>query len=351
MKKFSTHDYTPFEFFLSPEMEEIRNKMWEDIPIEGCEKCYKMEDLVGSSPRLWRFHSDYQVLDSVKSVKLKLRIFGNNCNLSCYMCHPYNSSLRTLELKAIGIYDEIANGRHFDGRIDKDQWEEIEKDVLNNIDKIGNIHLTGGEPFLLPRHYQFIDSIPDQYKKNIEISYDTNFTLYEYKGKSIFDYLSKFKKATFSISCDHYCDKLAWIRYPIDVKQFEDNISNFLRNKPDNMKINVINVTASILNVEDLHDIKKYYKEKFGLKCTFNNVVNAPRILNIKNHPKEKELLAKYKNDPDMDMVVKNLLSPINPKEWNKGIDYLEKLDNHRNTNYRDLWDYERVELIKLVNV
>lgn len=347
--KYNVDETPPFEFFLSDEMEDIRNRMLEGRHIPGCEKCYSIEDTGHQSPRQRRFNKR-KMLTEVSEVELKLRIFGNHCNLSCYMCIPFNSSTRTKELKEMGIYEEISKGKNYEAAIKYKDWKSVEKNILDNIHLVEILHLTGGEPFLLPKHYDFLEKIPDEYAKNIILTYDTNLTVLEYKGRSVFDYISKFKEIKLSVSCDHYGKKLEWIRYPIDHLQFEENIRT-VKNRKDNIQITAINVTTSILNVEDLYDIRSYYLDKFDIECKFYNVVNTPLYLNVKNHPLKNELYEKYKDDFAMDLVCRNLKMDTNLNEWNYAIGYINKLDKHRNTNYKDLWSYDKIGLIDVVNI
>ena len=347
--KYHVDKVPPFEYFLSDEMEDIRNKMLEGEYIPGCEKCYNIEESGHRSPRQRRFNKK-KILTEVSEVELKLRIFGNHCNLSCYMCIPFNSSTRAKELKEMGIYDEISKGKNYEASIRYKDWKVVEKNILDNMHLVETLHLTGGEPFLLPKHYDFLEKIPDEYAKNIILTYDTNLTVLEYKGRSVFDYIDKFKEIKLSVSCDHYGKKLEWIRYPIDYLQFEENIRT-VRNRKDKISIIAINVTTSILNVEDLYDIRTYYLDKFGIESKFINVVNGPSYLNVKNHPLKEELYEKYKDDFAMDLVCRNLKMDTDINEWNYGIDYIKKLDKHRGTNYKDLWSYDAIGLIDVVNV
>ena len=366
VKDFNSNTHTPFDYFLSDEMENIRDKMVAGELIEGCEKCYRYDSLGQESQRK-RFNDrakdelGFYPVD-VQEVELKLRIFGNHCNLSCYMCIPYNSSTRTKELKEIDIYDSFGAGKIFDAAIELNQWRKTQNDIIKNIDKVKKIRITGGEPFLLPRHYKFLDSIPDEYARNLHIIYDTNFTTLTYKDKSIFDILERFERITFSISCDHYEDKLAWIRYPIDVYQFEKNLETVL-NHPKSVsegeritngtyKINDLKVSVSILNAEDLYDIKRYYHNKFGLGVNFANIVVGPEMLSIKNHPRKVELIEQYKDDPAMYNVISHLYHEYDKNQWNRGIHYLETLDKHRKTNYKKLWpNIQRIDNIEVLNL
>lgn len=348
LKQFNSKTHAPFEYFLSEAMEDIRNRMMIGEKIGGCEKCYDIEREGFESPRLFRYNRHFPVATDVEDVELKLRIFGNHCNLACYMCIPFNSSTRTKELKDMGLYEEIGGRKVFDARLDRDQWNIVQKDIIENIDLVGTIHITGGEPFLLPKHFTFIESIPEEAAADIQLTYDTNFTTIEHKGKSVFEYLKKFKLVKLNISCDHYGDKLSWIRYPIDVQSFEQNLRIFddtnFKNLYSNVEINRLNVTTSILNVEDLDDIKNYYLDNFNIETDFHNVVNTPYYLNIKNHPLKQQLIRKYKNNPEYQTVIRNLKRKSNSNQWNYAIWYLNKLDNHRKTDYTKLWNYKRVE-------
>lgn len=345
LKQFNSKTHAPFEYFLSEAMEDIRNRMLSGEEVEGCEKCYDIEKKGFQSPRQYRHNRNHQIQFDVDQVELKLRIFGNHCNLACYMCIPFNSSTRTKELRDMGIYEQIGRTKVFDARIDINQWEKIHKDIIDNIHLVGTIHITGGEPFLLPKHFSFIESIPEEAASKIFLTYDTNLTNIVHKGKSVFEYLKKFEKVRLNVSCDHYGDKLAWIRYPIDVKSFEENLRTVTdpahMAKYNNVRLNRLNVTTSILNVEDLYDIKKYYLEEFNIETDFHNVVNTPHYLNVKNHPKKNELIKKYENNIEYTSVVRNMMLDSNVDQWNYAIWYLKQLDSHRNTNYTLLWDYK----------
>jgi organic radical activating enzyme len=350
ISQYSPNETLPFEYFFSDEMENIRDKMLSGKKISGCEVCYDIEKSGYASPRI-RKYNKYKNLTTIGEIQLKLRIFGNYCNLACYMCFPFNSSTRAKELKEIGIYDEISRGSNYGVSINYNNWKRVKQNVLDNIHLIESLHLTGGEPLQLPRQYEFLDEIPDECAKKITLTYDTNLTQLGHKGKHIFDYALKFKKIHFSVSSDHFGKKLEWIRYPIDYKQFEDNIRE-VQNYRGNMRIDAINLSVSILNVEDLYEIEEYYRSNFGLETKFNIVVEKPYYLNIKNHPLKDQLYDKYKDDPKMSLVCKNLLQATDARQWNKGIDYIHTLNNHRKMNFSELWpDYKNVDMIHVINI
>ena len=108
-KKYKQKTHAPFDFFLSDEMNEIRKKSLAGEKIAQCSRCYKEEKETGYSNRnRYIYERRFEKLPvKVEKVRFKLRHFGNHCNLGCLMCHPYNSTTRTEELKE--IVDKLQN--------------------------------------------------------------------------------------------------------------------------------------------------------------------------------------------------------------------------------------------------
>jgi len=232
------------------------------------------------------------------------------------MCYPYNSSTRRLELKQskaiwqAGDLKFISTGTK--------RFEETVKDILENIEIVEAMNITGGEPLQLDRMWQLMDRIPEKHAKNITLNYDTNLTKLEYKKWNVWQLIDKFKDVHFGVSCDHFGDKLAWIRYPIDVYEFEQNLQKVKDN------ISNINVTVSMLNIHDLYEIQNYYKE---FNTTFYGIVQSPKMLSIRNLLDKNYLIEKYKN-----------FEPMVIQELEKGIEYCHALNSRRNINFIDLF-------------
>lgn len=333
LKKYNTSTTNPFEFFLSNEMEEIRNKMLSGEKIKACQICYDLEEK-GDSFRTGKYNKKYDTVTEPVKVGLKLRIHGSFCNLSCYMCHPYNSSTKRNELKETfgSTFLEGFYGNEEYKPVKFDRWNSIVDDIIKHIHLVKYIHLTGGEPLQLPKHWEMLERIPKEHAKNISLSYDTNLTELRYKNHSVYDVIDKFKDVHFGISCDHYGEKLSWMRYPIDVNKFESNLKEL---SSHNRK--QINLTVSMLNINDLLEIKKYYKDKFNMEVSSSNICFNPINLSIRNlnmHNKE-TLLKKYENMPH---IISELEKNVVDKDNIKMKDYLDALSKNRKFNWRKIW-------------
>lgn len=345
-KKYKSQTHKPFEYFNSPEMEDKRDKVLSGAKLPECVTCYKQEEVNpdGESYRqrkLRQYRTDMPT--HVDKVNLKLRINGTYCNLSCYMCIPYNSSTRRNEMNK--IYPEgwdFFSSSKFES-VKHKEYDMIVNDIIDNIEKVNKIHITGGEPLQLPKHWELIERIPPEHAKNIELIYDTNLTELRYKNHSVFEIEDKFKSVIWGVSCDHYQDKLSWIRYPIQVKQFEKNLKEMLDN---GFRID-LNCTISILNIFDLWNIYKYYRDNFGLHMNFNSIVNTPNFLSIKNLPrKTKNKLLEYYKMPLYDkrgidrfqLIRTHLKLDGDETLLNQAFDYIERLSANRNFDWKKLW-------------
>ena len=136
---------------------------------------------------------------------------------------------------------------------------------------------------------------------------------------------------------------MSWIRYPIDVEQFEKNLKEML---DAGFNAN-ISCTISILNVFDLIDINNYYRHKFGANVNFNSIVTTPDFLSIKHLPVDvKQKLLKQLDVPLYDkrgiskfqLIKTELALEGDTTKLQTAYDYMDKLSKNRNFDWRKLW-------------
>ncbi len=326
---FNYNVITPFDYFLSTEMDEIRSRMFNGEDIPECNLCISIEKRGGISYREFN-----KIQTEPGNIQTKLRMFGSHCNLSCYMCMPFNSSGRRKELS------QLKNKYFFSGPnrpIKKEPYEKAVKNILDNIDKISTILLTGGEPFLLPRMWSFLNKISDEDASRIELSIDTNLTDLDYT-RFTSDIVLRFKRVLLAVSCDHYGDKLAWIRYPMDVKKFESNLKLYRE------WINHLCCCASILNINDKNEIIKYYKDNFDIELKFASLVYYPPFLSIRNSNNKDTIIKNWQawvGDTSTGMLTSDpLIDELKrePEQKNLIKQYLSELNAVRKIDITKLW-------------
>jgi len=338
----------PFDFFFSKDMQAIRDKIINNEYVDACRRCYEMDKLNVPSPRKMHL-SSHGILKNTGKVEIKLRMFGNYCNLSCYMCHPNHSTGRQNDLKSHG-YDLADFGYTVKPeRHNKISYEKMENHVLNNLEHIEKIIVLGGEPLQVKRFYEFLDKIPDEHASRVCISVGTNLSKIEFKGHKFEDYIKKFKNLTITVSADHFMEKEEWIRWPKDFNEFEDNldyIRELFNERSKNKEIDImVTPTVSVLNVDDLEDIFNFYRTKSIYTGQFSmQYVDYPRHVQPHLHIDAKRIIEKYigtEFEP-IALRMKNKLEQSSneemTKERNRLIEYLDRLSSLRG-DWKKLWN------------
>ena len=163
----------PLDYFHSPEMDKVREKMLKGEKISGCEICYEHESKTGWSYRqTYMSRLDEYGLTEFPTAplkpRIKLRTIGTKCNLGCYMCRAYDSSTRRMELNQANLWDlwretgikEYENTRV--RSIGNKRHEEILKHLKENEDGIHMFHMCGGEPLISDRSWQILNQVSDK---------------------------------------------------------------------------------------------------------------------------------------------------------------------------------------------
>lgn len=313
----SSLDVLPFDYFYSEAMNQIRQDMIDGKEIAGCDKCYLMENSYRD-----KYNNLYDLKLEPDKVHLKLRIFGSFCNLGCYMCHPYNSSKRREHLAFANI--DTDDWDHKANNLSIQRFRVVLDHIIENIEYIESIHITGGEPLQMPNTWALLrEIVPTGWAQRIDLYIDTNLT----ELGEIMKYARHFNSISLGVSSDHFGDQLKWIRYPINVDIFNKNLEEAEK------LIDHIQVAVSILNIEMLNEIKEHYKK---YKVEFN-VVENPEMLSIKNlPPSQKQLwIEKYS---DLPAIVEELSKPPDLVQLLKGITYCVKLNKKRGMNLTELF-------------
>ena len=364
-------DTSPEEHWDHPEMQQIREEMLSgdlNLVNKHCQKCLQVEKQglksarqqlntkileridIGKRSKTLQYverlakHPEKGTLPDERVLELKLRIFGNYCNLRCYMCAPVNSTSRHQELS------EIRNGHwlkylkppeKLEFFETEDDYDAFVDSAMRLLPAVKKIKITGGEPFLLRRHYKFIEKIvATEHASKIRLAYDSNMTKFQLGSSNVLDYLTKFKGVTVAVSVDNLGARNDYIRYGAVFDEVVKNIETAQAMPGINV---VVSCATGMLNAGDVHDIAEFFHQR-GLVAKFNMcIITGPTFLQARHlpDPLKEKYLAQIEDSPHSKQfanVIRMITQPRDEAEYQVFLEYINDLDEHRGTNWLDLW-------------
>lgn len=274
----------------------IRLDMLNDKIPPACIGCYKVEQEGGQSKRsMETFRNlNYKELTEVDgSIKTDLRFIelrlGNHCNLKCRSCNADSSTswiqdyykLKDTVVLASG-YNSIKNNPEFsfDWVDDISFYDKLIKASPN----LEQIHISGGEPFLVPTHFKLLEKLIEEGRTDIAIHYHTNLNYKFEKVKVALDLLSNFKEVHISFSIDDVAERNTYIR---SLSNWDLMIKN-LKLITDNYQfIFRITQTVSVYNFLYVEELEQYLKtQNINIPIHLNHV-HSPDYLMANVLPKE----------------------------------------------------------------
>jgi uncharacterized Fe-S cluster-containing radical SAM superfamily protein len=257
----------------------------------GCDVCLKQNstyaDFFNSK---WLLDKSNKLSNDLKHLHLS---FNNKCNLACRMCSPTFSNLHNKEAGGNGnIMHTIA--------IDSPLYN----DLVQKIEEIEYLYLTGGESFLDPTTWDFLQKCVDKDKaKNITLQVNTNGTVK--LDQTQLDILKSFKEIIIHISMDGTGAMAEYTRTGVVWEKWLRNLDRYVENFTQDAI--TICYTVSALNVWQLDKDEDYFRNqrRFGFHW---QTLFSPSGLSLVNLPKKtkQKLIKKYK-----DTKYKNLLNLI----------------------------------------
>ena len=360
---YTTADKSPLEFFRSDVMEDLRDDMKSgrisDHVIHYCKRCLITEAQSGHSKRIEELkkHGRTETTDRFNSIKLKL--FGNLCNLKCVMCAPLQSSRWAAEVIEYGPIelddpDVPDSGRH--EVADATKWpiagfasdrcvlspfqamdkDKFHRDMEYIVPRLKTLEFTGGEPLINQDILDFIRWIVQKgWNRDLKLKFVTNGTCF---AKDL-TFLGHFKAVRLSISVDGVGARGEYLRYGTKWSQLEENIRRY-RDIP-NLKVTG-NTCITALNIGHLDRIFEFFA---SVKVPFklSNILVGPRYLRALNLPnvikrRYRERLAKTKWAGDMGIALRILDKDEDIPHFTTMLRYLEALDARRQTDVKALW-------------
>lgn len=221
------------EIWNSQNMKDLRKDMMAGIEPKICNKCFDREKVTGESGRYYHSKEFPDVLKKIPEITLedgtctemKLMYwdfrFSNLCNFKCRSCGPRYSSAWVPDAKKLGYSDQekvwsiesVNNKTNFNFL--QDQVQHVRK-----------IYFAGGEPLLMPEHWQILDMLVQNKRFDVKINYNTNASVLEYGKKNVLDYWSQWDKWKIEVwpSIDEIDERAELIRSGTVWTKVQDNM-------------------------------------------------------------------------------------------------------------------------------
>lgn len=251
----------------SENMKKLRLDMLSGNKNSICDNCYDYEKLGRSTERHY-YNRDFQnYFARVKDTNsdgavnnntvpiIDIR-FSNKCNYKCRICNSDYSTLWYDEEIKLGksvnpLSKEIkvaANEIKF--------WESF-KALLPTVKRL---HFAGGEPLFMDEHYATLEHLIAIGNKDVNLTYNTNFSTLRYKRYNVADLWKNFRQVDIWASLDGMGPQGDYQRKGQKWETIEENIRT-IQQECENVVFGV-NVTVSILNIMHIPDFFKYLVEQ-----------------------------------------------------------------------------------------
>lgn len=259
----------------------IRLDMLNDRVPEACQGCHQVEQAGGQSKRQ---RESVRNLDFVNLTKpdgsitpdlrhIELRL-GNFCNLKCRSCNADSSTAWIQDYYKLKDKVELASGYDwiksnsvfsFDW-VDDESFYESLIEVSPNLEQV---HISGGEPFLVPMHFKLLERLVNIGRTNVAIHYHTNLNYNFEKLRPALDLLAKFKEVHISFSIDDVAERNSYIRSLSNWDLTIKNLKLFLENYKF---IYRVTQTISVYNFLYIEELEQYLKDNdISIRLRYNH--------------------------------------------------------------------------------
>ena len=276
------------EIWNSDNMKNLRKQMIAGEEPKICATCFDREKVTGESGRIYQNREFPKVIEIIpeitepdgtcKTMELKYWDFrfSNLCNFKCRSCGPRYSSAWVPDAKKLGYTDQekvwsIEN-------VDQQTNFDFLKEQVQHVQKI---YFAGGEPLLMPEHWQTLDMLVANNRFDVKLSYNTNLSTLTYGKKNVLDYWRKWEWGKLEVwpSIDEIGERAELIRSGTVWTKVEENLKELA--KLDNVIIRP-GITVGAWNVFRLPEIINHLisigivKEKLQHKNFFFNILQHP---------------------------------------------------------------------------
>lgn len=320
-----------------------------------CGSCYERDKTGVTETERQRFNKRFEHLGklvestatdgSLETIPIKyldLR-FSNLCNLKCRTCGADWSTSIAAEQQQLRPEDAIA--------LYNESWKKIEE----HLDGLEELYFAGGEPLLMPEHYDFLQSLIDHNRTDITILYNTNMTKLGIKDKNVLDFWKYFNWVGVAISLDHYGEYANYVRGGSQWDAILKNVKTIKESGYEKIDIGVSTVLSlynvlhfgdfviELFNNNVITDIDKLYVQQLvnPIPHQANNLTDKNLKLAIANLDKCIAYIQSINQSPEKIVKIRDWLvnnNSYNSSQFENFLHYNKWLDNMRGTSFEETY-------------
>ena len=365
-----TFDTDKFDFHNTPSKLDDRKQMLEGKwPKRGCDYCINIERAGGQSDRITNLdfpgiHSPVELDNNPIATQVTPRIleiyFDNTCNLKCLYCGPYFSSLWDAENIKFGDKAFIKDPKLQSNKQKLFDWLKI------NGHNLTNFNILGGEPLYQHELEECLDLFEAHPAPELKLQIFTNLNAKLKYVQKVTDRVKNLidagclREFEVTASLDCWGPQQEYVRFPLNLKTWETNFEYLLGCDWINL---IISSTVTPLTVKTLPELLSKIQEWNKVRTVYHyqNSVNGPSYMfidifgDIFAEDFDRILDLKLETTPE-EISSKNYMAGIakqskhnqpNVAEIGKLFDFLNKMDQRRKTNWRELFPWLVTEFRK----
>ena len=296
-KTASCHRTTPhrfdtqtFDFHNTPNKLNDRERMIQgQWPEKGCEYCKDIEKAVGHSDRITNLdfpgiHAPKELDQDINAIRVTPRMlevyFDNTCNLKCLYCGPMFSSLWDAENIKFGKSAFIKNKEIEQNKQKLFEWLKIHRQDLTVF------NILGGEPLFQPELEQCLELFEQCPAPELKLQIFTNLHTRLPHLQKIIQRIKKLidneciREFEITASLDCWGTPQEYVRFPLDLQQWETNFEYLLDQPWINL---IINSTVTPLTIKTLPELLQKINAWNNKRKIYHyqNSVNSPSYMFI----------------------------------------------------------------------
>jgi len=348
------NDNTLEEIWNSEKYKKLRLDMLSETPIKSCDRCYKMDNAGDLTYRKkinecldknFKYVEDTH--DDGHSPNFNLHLWdfriSNFCNFKCRSCGLELSSSWFNDTKEMGELD-----KHKSALINVNDKSSFMDMLTPHYKCVEEVYFAGGEPLMMPEHYQIMDKLIELGRTDVVLRYSTNFSILKFKNSHVFDYWKQFPNLELMISVDGVKEIGEYVRKGFKHDIFVNNVNDFIKSRIKYKNLAFV-VTYGSLNYLHMFDLVLNFLENGflgnGIFDIYFSPIHEPKHYSCGYLPKK--IKDKFK------VRLESFTSELNAYTLSKKVinSIMEKLKMVYDTSNQNDYSFEHMENCKNLTI